>query len=147
LIERGVNQQVILASPTTLIALLRAVAYGWRQESLARHVQQIRDLGKELHERIGSLVGHFENVGGALHRAVESYNKLLGSLENRVLVSTRKFAALGAPIAEEIPELSPIETTTRQLSPEWSQQATIFDEPVAEDPAEPKVPDGSADRR
>jgi DNA recombination protein RmuC len=145
LIERGVNQQVILASPTTLIALLRAVAYGWRQESLARHVQQIRDLGKELHGRISSLVGHFENVGGSLHRAVESYNKLLGSLESRVLVSARKFAALGAPIAEEIPELSPIETTTRQLSPEWSEQATIFEEHVAHHSAEPEVRDSPAD--
>lgn len=146
LIEKGVAQRVIPASPTTLIALLRAVAYGWRQENLARNAQRISNLGKELHDRVRALIGHFEGVGHALHRAVESYNKLLGSLEGRVLVSTRKFAELGAPIAEEIPELSPIETTTRELSPEWREQATIFEESPSDGSSEVEADDGSADQ-
>src|ERR1700735_3086579 len=119
LIEQGVLNPVIPASPTTLIALLKAVAYGWNQEKLARNAQQISALGKELHERLRLLAGHITSVGGSLDRAVESYNKAVGSLESRVLVSARKFAELGASVAEDIPELEPIETTSRALSFEW----------------------------
>jgi DNA recombination protein RmuC len=116
LIERGVAQKVIPASPTTLIALLKAVAYGWNQERLARNARDISVLGKELYDRLRSLGAHFENVGKGLDRAVESYNKAVGSLESRVMVSARKFAELGAPVAEELAELNPIETTTRNLT-------------------------------
>jgi DNA recombination protein RmuC len=119
LIEQGVLQRVIPASPTTLIALLKAVAYGWNQEKLARNAQQISALGKELHERLRNLAGHITAVGTGLDRAVDSYNKAIGSLENRVLVSARKFSELGASVAEDIPELEPIETTARALSFEW----------------------------
>jgi DNA recombination protein RmuC len=119
LIEQGVLQRVIPASPTTLIALLKAVAYGWNQEKLARNAQQISALGKELHERLRKLAGHITGVGTNLDRAVEAYNQAVGSLENRVLVSARKFAELGASVAEDIPELEPIETTSRALSFEW----------------------------
>jgi DNA recombination protein RmuC len=115
LIEEGVNHQVIPASPTTLIALLKAVAFGWRQETLARSAQQISTLGKELHDRLRVLASHLESVGKGLDRAVECYNKAVGTLESRVLVSARKFGELGAPIVEEIGELEPIETTTRTL--------------------------------
>ena len=122
LIEHGVLQRVIPASPTTLIALLKAVAYGWNQEKLARNAQQISELGKELHDRLRRLGGHITAVGANLDRAVDAYNQAVGSLENRVLVSARKFAELGASVAEDIPELAPIETTARALSFDWGEE-------------------------
>ncbi|HTU41277.1 MAG TPA: DNA recombination protein RmuC [Candidatus Aquilonibacter sp.] len=128
LIEQGVLQRVIPASPTTLIALLKAINYGWNQEKLARNAQQISALGKELHDRLRLLASHITSVGTGLDRAVESYNKAVGSLESRVLVSARKFAELGASVADDIPELEPIETTARALSFEWDEEL----------PAEPK---------
>ena len=125
LIEHGVLQRVIPASPTTLIALLKAVAYGWNQEKLARNAHEISALGKELHERLRNLAGHITAVGTGLDRAVECYNKAVGSLENRVLVSARKFSELGASVVEDIPELEPIETTARALSFEWGEEDTL----------------------
>ena len=124
LIEHGVLNRVIPASPTTLIALLKAINYGWNQEKLARNAQQISTLGKELHDRLRMLAGHITSVGTGLDRAVESYNKAVGSLESRVLVSARKFAELGASVAEDIPELEPIETTARALSFDWDEAET-----------------------
>jgi DNA recombination protein RmuC len=121
LIEHGVLNRVIPASPTTLIALLKAVAYGWNQEKLARNAHEISALGKELHDRLRKLASHITGVGTNLDRAVEAYNQAVGSLENRVLVSARKFAELGASVAEDIPELEPIETTARALSFDWEQ--------------------------
>jgi len=127
LIERGVAQKVIPASPTTLIALLKAVAYGWNQEKLARNAKEISALGKELHDRLKNLAGHVESVGKGLDRAVEAYNRAVGSLESRVMVSARKFAELGAPVTDEIATLEPIETTTRNLTLEFddSQQLEL----------------------
>jgi DNA recombination protein RmuC len=122
LIEHGVLNRVIPASPTTLIALLKAINFGWSQEKLARNAQQISALGKELHDRLRKLATHITGVGTNLDRAVEAYNQAVGSLENRVLVSARKFAELGASVAEDIPELEPIETTTRALSFEWDDE-------------------------
>jgi DNA recombination protein RmuC len=132
LIEEGVNQRVIPASPTTLIALLRAVAYGWRQEKLARNAQEISALGKELHERLRNLVGHLEAVGKGLDRAVESYNRAVGTLESRVLVSARRFGELGASVTQEIPEIEPIETTTRTLALDWGEEE-LFPGPKSEE--------------
>ena len=122
LIEHGVLNRVIPASPTTLIALLKAVAYGWNQEKLARNAHEISALGKELHERLRSLAAHITAVGTGLDRAVEAYNKAVGSLESRVLVSARKFAELGASVAEQIPEIEPVETTARALSFDWDEE-------------------------
>jgi len=124
LIEQGVSQRVIVASPTTLIALLKAVAYGWNQEKLARNAQQISALGKELHDRLRSMSIHMDNLRKGLDRAVESYNRAAGSMESRVMVAARKFPELGAPITEEIPELDQIETTTRTLSLDWGEETT-----------------------
>ena len=124
LIEQGVIQRVIVASPTTLIALLKAVAYGWNQEKLARNAQQISALGKELHDRLRSMSIHMDNLRKGLDRAVESYNRAAGSMESRVMVTARKFPELGAPITEAIPELDQIETTTRTLSLDWGEETT-----------------------
>jgi DNA recombination protein RmuC len=116
LIEDGMEKRVILATPTTLIALLRAVAYGWRQEQLERNAQAISDLGKQLYDRVRTFVGHFEGVGSGLHRAIENYNKAVGSLESRVLPSARRFKELGAATGEEIVEAEPVDETPRALA-------------------------------
>ena len=124
LIEHGVLSRVIPASPTTLIALLKAINYGWNQEKLARNAQEISLLGKELHERLRKLASHITGLGTNLDRAVDAYNQAVGSLEGRVLVSARKFAELGASVAEDIPELEPLEKTARTLSFDWDDEPT-----------------------
>ncbi len=117
LIEEGVSEKVILATPTTLIALLKAVSYGWKQAALTENATQISQLGKDLYKRLLDMRGHFEKLGSQLSSSVDSYNKTMASYETRVLVSARRFKELKSIDGnDEMELLEPIEKTTRALS-------------------------------
>lgn len=119
LIETGVRQKVILATPTTLIALLRTVAYGWRQEALAEDARRIAQLGKELYERIQTMAGHWASMGQGLRSALKSYNDAVGSLETRVLPSARRFRDLNVGHdVKEADDVRQIESAPREVQAE-----------------------------
>jgi DNA recombination protein RmuC len=116
LIEDGIEKRVIISTPTTFIALLRAIAYGWRQEQITKNAQAVSELGKQLYERMGILVQHFENVGSSLRKAMEAHNRAVGSMESRILPSLRKFKELGVTGADDLPSLEQIDQTPRSLN-------------------------------
>jgi DNA recombination protein RmuC len=115
LIDDGMQKKVVLATPTTLIALLRSAAYLWQQEKITQNAREISDLGKQLYDRISTFLEHFQEVGNSLTGAVNSYNNAAGSMESRLLVSARRFKELGAATGKEIPALEPVDETPRAL--------------------------------
>jgi DNA recombination protein RmuC len=117
LIEAVTNEKVVLATPSSLIALLRMIALGWREQALAVNAQEVAQLGRQLYERVGSLATHWSDVGDKLEKAVGAYNKSVGALETRVLVTARKFVELKAATADdgEIGASQPVETLPRAL--------------------------------
>jgi DNA recombination protein RmuC len=116
LIEQGVANKVLLATPTTLIALLQAVHYGWRQEKLAENAQRISDQGRVLHERLATLFDHFGKLGAALGRATDSYNAAVGSFERMVKPAVRKLEELGAAGKKPVDEIDPVGVRPRELA-------------------------------
>lgn len=131
LIEDGINQKVIIATPTTLIALLKAISYGWQQEQRAANADEVGKLGKELYDRLRTFLSHLSDIGRNLDRALESYNRGVGSLEARVLVTARKFKERGAITGEEIETPDKIDKTARALS---LDEGGLFPEIVAPEP-------------
>src|ERR1043166_8411700 len=131
LIEDGINQRVIIATPTTVISLLKAISYGWQQEQRAANADEVGRLGKELYDRMRTFVNYFADIGRNLDRALEAYNKGVGSLEARVLVTARKFKERGAIAGEEIETIEPVDKSTRTLS---LDEGGLFPELVAAEP-------------
>jgi DNA recombination protein RmuC len=126
LLEFSMAKGVMLASPLTLIALLRAIAYGWQQETIARNALEISDLGRQLYDRIAKLAEHWETVGKSLARAVTAYNNAVGTLETRVLVTARRLKDKGVSAGAELPDLETIDQTPRPLGA--PQLTGLFDE-------------------
>lgn len=118
LIETGAASQIILATPTTLISMLKTVAMGWRQEALAENAKVISALGSDLYQRLAVMTSHFKSLGRDIERTTESYNKMLGSYERRVLATARKFNGLGITLKSDtpLPKIDPVEKQPRRLS-------------------------------
>ncbi|MBK7858318.1 MAG: DNA recombination protein RmuC [Archangiaceae bacterium] len=148
LIEYGVNRKVVIASPLTLIVLLRAVSYGWRQERLHKNAEEIRALGQELYTRVRHMAEHFHDLGRQLSTAVGSYNRTVGSFEGRVLAGARRFVELSAASEANLPGLEPIEVAPRLVTSDElktrpvrpSRPSLTESDGPAFDPPEPKKP-------
>jgi len=126
LIEMGVDQGVMIATPTSLIALLRAVAYGWRQEEIARNAEKISTLGKDLYDRLSTMGEHWARVGKNLSQAVEGYNSAIGSLESRVMVTARRLRDLDPALdAAALEAVAPVEVIPRLPREEPSSSARL----------------------
>ncbi len=116
LLDRAINRKVLLATPTTLIALLKAAAYGWRQESVSKNAEEVSALGRQLYDRLATFSDHLEKIGRALETASKSYNQALGSYESTVLPGARRFAELGAKGTKDLTAPAPTETALRELN-------------------------------
>jgi DNA recombination protein RmuC len=115
LLEDALRKQVILSTPTSFVALLRAVAYGWRQEQLAKNAEVIRQVGEELYQRLSTFSGHLQKVGRSLESSLKSYNSAVGSFDSRVLPGARKFVELGITASKELEDAEQIETAVKQV--------------------------------
>ncbi len=116
LFEDAIRNHVLIATPVTLLALLKAVAYGWRQEDIAQNARKISEAGKQVYERFSTMWEHLGSLRAALGQAVDAFNKTLGSIEARLLPSVRKLRELGTTSADEIPEMQPIDRAPRSLA-------------------------------
>ena len=134
LIDYGVKMNVLIASPLTLIALLRAASFGWNQQRLTLNAEEISRLGKALHESLATMAEHFEDLRKRMDGTFSTFNRMVGSFENNVLVKARRFRELGAGSAKEIPVIDPLETTARKL--DVPKQRGLLD------PDEDEVPSG-----
>jgi DNA recombination protein RmuC len=123
LLEDAIRQDVIIATPSSLVALLKAVAYGWRQTALAQNAETIRTLAEDLYKRLGTFAGHLNKLGRNLGTSVEAFNSAVGSLERQVLPGARKFTELGVRPGREIETLEPIEKLARNTLPETQPDA------------------------
>jgi DNA recombination protein RmuC len=115
LIDRAIGRKVLLATPATLIALLKAAAYGWRQESVSKNAEEIADLGRQLYDRMATLADHLDKVGRSLESATKSFNQAVGSFEGTLVPGARKFVELGAKGAKDLTEPKAIETAPREV--------------------------------
>jgi len=133
LLEEALRQKIILATPTSLVALLKAIAYGWRQLALAENAEEIRQLAHDLHGRLASFTGHLARLGKQLEGSVKSYNSAVGSLERSVLPGARKFIELGVLTKKAIEPLEEVSSTTREI------EDLSVDDPSAESDKEPQL--------
>ena len=132
LIEAALAQQIILATPTSFVALLKAVAYGWRQLALAENAEEIRGLAEDLYGRLGAFVGHLNKLGRQLGSSVENYNRAVGSLERMVLPGARKFVELGIRPKKELEQLDPLESLPREIADSGDDESSTGHEPAGE---------------
>lgn len=116
LLEEAMSRRVVLATPASLFCLLHAVSYGWKHEKLAENARHISQLGREIHDRIADWARHLVELGDSLEKAVDSFNKSVGSLEHRVLVSARRFKELGISSDKEVQEISQLDITVREMT-------------------------------
>jgi DNA recombination protein RmuC len=139
LLDEALRQNVILATPTSLVALLKAIAYGWQQVKLAESAAEIRELAVELHARLGNFTEHLDAIGKALADGVKAYNASVGSLERRVLPSARRFTELGVQPRRELTELKAVEEMPREGTMVGDDADDVADSPLGT-PSEPSGP-------
>ncbi len=125
LFDRSMQQRVIIATPNTLMALLKTVEMGWKEAQLAEHAVEVQRIGQELHDRLAVYAGHISKVGGSLRSAVRSYNSAVGSFDTRVAVSARRFSELGVQTTDEIPELDQIDIEVREITARHLQDSQL----------------------